>query len=174
MIQHTYNNVWVVNKNYFLYLAFPFQHTIYMLSFVVKFVISNGYTRVYYSFFFPFLQILFIISVAISFVLSLFFRLLVPKWRITVSGELSLKNPLTWCFITFVVAPGIDFTWTVDFILLLSLHPSIFFTIESPVMNALFLLLHHPHCVTYGLHRYFCSIIFFHFQHDNVCGKVCY
>ena len=51
VIQHTYSNVWVVNKNYFFHLAFPFQQTIYILSFVVKFVISNGYTRDYYSFF---------------------------------------------------------------------------------------------------------------------------
>ena len=34
---------------------------------------------------------------------------------ITVSRELSSKQPLTWCFLPFVVAPGIDFTWTIDF-----------------------------------------------------------
>ena len=47
-------------------------------------------------------------------------------------------HPLTWCFIPFVVAPGIDFTATGNFILLLILHPLIFFTIESPIMSVFF------------------------------------
>ena len=38
----------------------------------------------------------------------------------------------------FVVAPGIDFTANEDFILLLSLHPSIFLTIESPTICVFF------------------------------------
>ena len=38
----------------------------------------------------------------------------------------------------FVVAPGIYFTATEDFITLLSLHPSIFLTIESPTISAFF------------------------------------
>ena len=38
----------------------------------------------------------------------------------------------------FVVAPGIDFIATEAFILLLSLHPSIFFIIESPTISVFF------------------------------------
>ena len=38
----------------------------------------------------------------------------------------------------FVIAPEIDLTEAEDFILLLHLHPSIFFTIESPLMSVVF------------------------------------
>ena len=41
-------------------------------------------------------------------------------------------------FHNFDIAPGTDFTAIIDLIILLSLHSSIFFTIELPIMSALF------------------------------------
>ena len=79
-----------------------------------------------------------IMPLAISSADSLFLRLLVPTCNMIESGELSSKKLLIWCFIPFVVAPGIDFTASEDFILLLSLHPSIFFTIECPTFSVFF------------------------------------
>ena len=86
----------------FLLLGFSFQQNIYNLSFVIKCVISDSYTRDYCFLFVFYISIFvisrFIISAPISPSFSLSFRLLVPKWRIAVSGELSSKYPLTWCF----------------------------------------------------------------------------
>ena len=46
----------------------------------------------------------------------------------------------------FVVAPGIDLAAKEDFILLLSLHPSIFLTTESSIMSVFFRFVHPLFC----------------------------
>ena len=66
------------------------------------------------------------------------FQFISPVASIMLSGEFS-RQPLTWCFIAFVVAPGMHRTVTVDFIRLLNRQPSTCFTIESPSIGVFFL-----------------------------------
>ena len=71
--------------------------------------------------------------------LSSLFRLLVPWWSVMLLGEASSKQLLRWCFIEFVVAPGMHLTETVDFVRLFNRQPSTCFTIESPGISVFFL-----------------------------------
>ena len=119
------------------HLRFSKLFTLFLLSFNLSFRTVRPVTNTLVFSFLINIAIS-ITSLAISYIDSLFLTLLVPKCNMIESGELSSKHPLIWCFVPFVVAPGIDFTATEDFMLLLSLHPSIFFTFESPTISVFF------------------------------------
>ena len=55
-----------------------------------------------------------------------------------VSEDSSSKHPITLCFIAFVVAPEIEWTETMDFILRFNLQPSTFLISESPRIKVFF------------------------------------
>ena len=65
-------------------------------------------------------------------------RLFVPWCNSIASVDSSSKHPITRCFIAFVVAPDIEWTETMDFILRLNLQPSKFLIVESPRIKVSF------------------------------------